>query len=321
MLSVRILRNALMLAEHQNFARAAEALSISQPTLTRSIQNLERVVGEHLFDRGKKSVLPTQAGEIVLKHARMIIASSETMQEEIDRHRGILEGSINIGAGSYVGSALLPVAIVVFSKRYPEIELSVSIDTWHELPARLMKKEFDFIVIDTSDLELFPHYDLIKLDQHQAFFVCRPEHPLLKKPKLLATELAEFPLIMSLLPQRLQSLFNKLLFPGIQQKMASEMFKHIVCNDQALIKSTVQRSNNIAIATYGMVADELKTGSLAVLPLKIAGLYGNFNIIRRKGIASSPAALSFIQVLCEIDKQQSLDEAALIASLGTEISV
>ncbi|MCF6262983.1 MAG: LysR family transcriptional regulator [Xanthomonadales bacterium] len=321
MINSRLLRNALCLAEHGNYARAAKAQNISQPTLTRSIQALEKALGETLFNRSHKGVTPTHAGEIMLKHADLISASSESMQEEIKRYQGILEGSISIGAGSYVSSALMPQAIVDFSQKHPEIELSISIDTWHDLPARLMEKEFDFLVIDSSGLELSPNFELIPLNQHQAFFICRPDHPLFNKTKLLASELAKFPLMMPVLPQRLQSLFQKLLFPEIQPAAAPGVFKHIICNDQALIKSTVQQSNNIAIATYGMVATELKAGLLKALPLKIARLCSNFNIIRRKGIASSPTARSFIQVLHEMDTQQSLAEIPLIASLGTEILV
>ena len=91
MIETRLLRNALVLAGHQNFARAAKALHISQPTLSRSIQLLEKTVGERLFDRASRKILPTQAGEIMLKHARIIIASSEAMQEDIRRHQGILD--------------------------------------------------------------------------------------------------------------------------------------------------------------------------------------------------------------------------------------
>ena len=83
MIETRLLRNAIMLDKYQNFARAAKALSISQPTLSRSIQLLEKTVGERLFDRTSRTILPTQAGEIMLKHARIIIASSKANSDEL----------------------------------------------------------------------------------------------------------------------------------------------------------------------------------------------------------------------------------------------
>ncbi len=90
MINSRLLKNALSLAEHGNFARAAKALNISQPSLSRSIQALEATLGEKLFNRSHKGITTTYAGEIMLKHAYLISASSESMQEEIQRHLGIL---------------------------------------------------------------------------------------------------------------------------------------------------------------------------------------------------------------------------------------
>ena len=107
MIETRLLRNALKLAKCRNFARAAEELHISQPTLSRSIQLLERIVGERLFDRTTRTILPTKAGEIVLKHASIIIASGRALQEEVGRHQGLTEGSLFIGAGPYAGSDLI----------------------------------------------------------------------------------------------------------------------------------------------------------------------------------------------------------------------
>ncbi|MEI8352823.1 MAG: LysR family transcriptional regulator [bacterium] len=69
MFDMRRLRHALALAEHRNFARAATALHITQPALSRSIQSLEDALGVHLFDRNPRDVEPTAFGELVLRHA------------------------------------------------------------------------------------------------------------------------------------------------------------------------------------------------------------------------------------------------------------
>ena len=72
-IELRHLRHALALAEHGNFARAAEALHLSQPALTRSLQALEAQVGEQLFDRSHREVTPTTMGELLLQHARQLL--------------------------------------------------------------------------------------------------------------------------------------------------------------------------------------------------------------------------------------------------------
>jgi len=310
-----------MLAEQGNFARAAKALNISQPTLTRSIQVLEKTVGEILFDRGSKGVSTTRAGEIVLKHARMIISSSETMQEELDRHRGVLEGTVSIGSGPYVGTALLSAAIGRFNQRFPEIEISTSVDDWRSLPVKLAQREFDFVLMESSQLDLSSDFELTGLNRHQAFIFCRPGHPLLEKGDLKISDLSIYPLVFPVMPKRLSNLLNGLFFPGQGKGGASGKLIHIVSDDVALIKATVLHSDSIAVATFGMLAPELKAGLYKMLPIHIPELRTGYDIIKRRGFHLTPTAIAFMEVLIEIDKEQSVMELDLIESLGPAIVV
>ena len=82
MFDMRRLRHALALAEHRNFARAAAALHITQPALSRSIQALEEGMGVLLFDRSPRDVEPTAFGELVLRHARGLELSSRDLDRE-----------------------------------------------------------------------------------------------------------------------------------------------------------------------------------------------------------------------------------------------
>lgn len=308
-------QNALILARHGNFGRAAKALNISQPTLSRSIQALEKQLGDLLFNRGKKGIIPTQAGEIMLKHAGLVIAASESLEEELKRHQGILEGVINIGAGTYVGTALLAPALIRFNQLYPGIDINITVGNWDQFTDSLYTREFDFVMFDTSELGVLPNFKFIKLQRHQAFFFCRPEHPLLQLESLALPDLAKFPLISSVLPARIIQLFKQAFFPYKQKSPDDIKLNHIICNDQAIIKTTVANSDAIAIASYGMLADELESELFSVLPFRLPGLHGNYHIVKRRGLISAPAVNAFIQVLLELDKQQSLSEAPLVSNL------
>lgn len=313
--SINHYQNALFLARHGNFARAAKALNISQPTLSRSIQMLEKQLGDSLFNRNKKGITPTRAGEIMLKHAGLILATSEALEEELKRHRGILEGVINIGAGSYVGSALLAPALIRFNQLHPGIDINITVGNWDQFTDRLYTREFDFVMFDTSELGVLTNFKFIKLQRHQAFFFCRPKHPLLQLESFALPDLGKFPLISSVLPTRLTQLFKQAFFPYKQKSPDDIKLNHIICNDQAIIKTTVANSDAIAIATYGMLADELESGLFSVLPIKLPGLHGNYHIVNRQGFIPAPAADAFIQVLLELDEQQALDELPLLRSL------
>ena len=320
MIETRLLRNALMLAEHRNFARAAIVLNISQPTLTRSIQLLEKIVGERLFDRASRTVLPTQAGEIILKHARIILSSSKAMQEEIGRHQGILEGSLCIGSGPYPASALLAPAVGRFGKLYPDINIHISVDDWYKIPNRLMQKDFDYVLMETSQLDASRDFELTRLNRHPGFFFCRHDHPLLKKEGLTISDLSQFPLILTALPKRLSDLFERLFFPDGGAGSSTRKLENFTSNDLATIKATVSQSDSISIGTYGALASELEVGLLVALPFRIPELESCYDIVKRKGLSLSPAARAFIEILIETDQEQSILETDWIESLGPVIA-
>jgi DNA-binding transcriptional LysR family regulator len=83
MIDLRHLRHALALAEHGNFARAADACHITQPALTRSIQSLEAALGVTLFDRRRGGVEPTAFGRLVLDHAAGLDMGSRELEREL----------------------------------------------------------------------------------------------------------------------------------------------------------------------------------------------------------------------------------------------
>ena len=315
MIETRLLRNAVMLDKHRNFARAAKALNITQPTLSRNIQLLEKKIGERLFDRLPKTILPTQAGEIMLKHARFVISSSRNMQEEIRRHQGLLEGSISIGTGPYPANALLAHTVGLFSKRYPGIDIEISVDDWRKLPYRLMKEDMDFILVETSQLDVSRDYELIHLNRHAGFFFCRYGHPLLKKSNLTAADLSLFPLVFTAFPQRLLNAINSFFFPDRDESAPTRKLQNITCNDLATMKTTISNSESIGIGTYGTLATKLEAGIFVALPFRIPELKTDYDIVKRKALSLSPAASDLIDLLLEFDEEQSRLEIDLIKSL------
>src|ERR1700693_4979023 len=97
-IELRLLHCALAVAEHRNFVRAAHAIHMSQPSLSRNIQEIERRVGTKLFERGAGDVVPTDAGNIFLKQAREVVAQSADLDREMDLLKGLEKGELNIGS-------------------------------------------------------------------------------------------------------------------------------------------------------------------------------------------------------------------------------
>uniref|UniRef100_UPI000B00BF77 LysR family transcriptional regulator n=1 Tax=Pseudomonas aeruginosa TaxID=287 RepID=UPI000B00BF77 len=94
---LRHLRYLLAVAEHRNFTRAAEALHVSQPTLSQQVRQLEEQLRVQLLDRSGRSVRPTDAGELYLLHARRALRELEAAQRAIHEVRDLSRGRLRLG--------------------------------------------------------------------------------------------------------------------------------------------------------------------------------------------------------------------------------
>src|SRR5262245_8321023 len=99
---LRRLEMMVAIDTHRSFNRAARALGISQPSLTRALQVLESEVGVRLFERGKTDCEPTEFGRIMLNRGRRILSEMAEARREIALLQGLETGEFRIGAASYV---------------------------------------------------------------------------------------------------------------------------------------------------------------------------------------------------------------------------
>ncbi|MFI0468599.1 LysR substrate-binding domain-containing protein [Saccharopolyspora sp. 5N102] len=145
-MEARHLRYALALAEHQHFGRAAASLGIAQPPLSTQIAALEREVGERLFDRTSRGVLPTAAGEAFLARARTALAEMRLAGIDAGRAARGETGRLRIG---FTGSALLdplPGVLGRFRRTHPAVRLALQELDSPTAAAALLAGELDVAV-------------------------------------------------------------------------------------------------------------------------------------------------------------------------------
>jgi DNA-binding transcriptional LysR family regulator len=315
MIEMRLLRNALALAEHRNFARAARDLNISQPTLTRNIQALENQLGARLFDRKTRTVLPTPVGEEMLKHARLVVTSSEALEDGIQQFQGLKQGSLAIGIGPYAASILLGQALGCFNKQHPDIRVTAMVDDWINLPRRLKEREFDFVLMEISQLDADQDLEVTPLLPHQGFFFCHGSHPVLKLKVPSLHHLAAYPFVLPTLPQRLLKLFGSLFQPAGDDSRVPDRLSIIQSNDVLLIRNTVANSQALGVATYGMISEELHDNRFAALPIRVPELRTAYGIVTRTGLSLSPAASVLRNMLIDLNASQSVQDARFVEAL------
>lgn len=145
-MDIRQLRYFVAIAQHRNYARAAEALSISQSALTQSIARLEQELQCRLLERGRFGAVLTPAGERLLVRGRVMIAESLLLQSEVRAAEGQARPAVRIGIGKSVAYHLLPRALERFLVERPDAAVTVLEGGSRDLFDRLGRGDLDFVV-------------------------------------------------------------------------------------------------------------------------------------------------------------------------------
>ena len=109
----------------RNYARAAEACSVTQPTLSAMLMKLEGELGVRIFERTNKNVVPTIAGEKIIKLAEKTLNDAERIQSIVDEEKGVLTGELKLSIGPTIAPYILPDFITTYTRSYPNVQLQV----------------------------------------------------------------------------------------------------------------------------------------------------------------------------------------------------
>src|SRR5579864_6990628 len=96
-LNLHLLRLFTHVAQSSSFSAAADRLHISQPAVSKGVREFEAQVGSRLLERGPGGVVPTEAGEMLLRHAAMLFAAERAAEEDLAALRGLTKGSLTVG--------------------------------------------------------------------------------------------------------------------------------------------------------------------------------------------------------------------------------
>ncbi len=178
---MRNLRQFVIVADCGSISRAAARLNISQPTLSRSIKNMEATRGVDLFERHGEGVSLTKYGQILYSHAVGILNDFDRATEEIKQLQGSGKSSLRIAAGDLWGYVLLPSIIREYSRTYPDIMINIDIVGHANRLDGLRNGTYDlaFGIIDPT-IEPLYSMTFLKLRREGFRIYGDASHPLLK---------------------------------------------------------------------------------------------------------------------------------------------
>ena len=304
---LRLLRCALALAEHRNFARAAGAIHLSQPALSRAIKELEQRAGTRLFDRTSLGAEPTDAGNVFMEHAPDVMSRASDLGREMNLLTGLETGELRIGAGTYPSNMFLDKAIARLMREHPSVHVSVCNDNWSNLLPLLRKRDLDLAIIEVTAAEEDPEIHVTRLNQHQGHLVMRAGHPLLTvDPSRRLDETWAYPFISTsrFPPALFKELAAALLGPQHAAKLGSKALVSVACESLYMMKCIVRECDAVALLPLNVVAGEIERGELVAIPGP-SWMGAAFGIVRLAHRSLSPLGETFVRMVQQADEELS----------------
>jgi DNA-binding transcriptional LysR family regulator len=280
-------------AQTGSMTLGAERLDISQPAVSKQVQELERALGVHLFDRIGRRVHLSQAGEILADYARRLFALAHEAKEAMVDVRAVGRGRLVIGASTTIGTYLLPGVLAEFWRRHPKVELLVEIGNTEQVHRRLAGLDLDvgltegFVEEEELDAEVFHRDELV--------VIASPGHPLAKKPRVLLSAVQQEPFILREPGSGTRAVEERAL-----ARLKLPVRVVMALGSTEAIKRVVAEGVGLAIVSRLAVRAECAAGTLAVLPVTGLRIERPLHLVRRKGRRDGPALQAFCAVLWEI---------------------
>ena len=195
-MEIRELRYFLAIAREQSISKAAESLYMTQPSLSRQMQNLEKELGKQLFVRGSKKIELTEAGFLLQKRAEEMLALYEKTQAELAAPEECA-GEIRIGGGESFCVSFIARLATKMQRENPRVVFHFFSGDTQDVTEKLEKGLIDFgILVEPAEIS---RYEFLRLPQKDTWGVLmRKDSPLAQKERITPQDLSGKPLIRSL---------------------------------------------------------------------------------------------------------------------------
>lgn len=282
-----------------SFSKAANVVFLAQASVSERIATLEKAVGTKLLDRLGRQVVPTKAGELLYKHAVLLLGMKRTACLEMQDYLGIKQGEILIGGSTIPGEYILPKVIGRFRKKFPLVTVMLTIADSSEIEGRVLSNDFELgIVGSASSHRSLIHHELWK---DELVLAVPAGHRLAKKDKISIEELSGEPFILREIGSGTLKIMEDYLQTSGYKGVDS---LHVVARlgTSTAVKEGIKSGLGISILSSRALDTELKTGIIKSLSVKGLSMSRSFYLIRDKRRIASPICQAMLDFLLDSSK-------------------
>jgi DNA-binding transcriptional LysR family regulator len=291
-MNLQSLRVFLKVAELAHVTQAAEALHLTQPAVTKTVQSLEHELHLALVEHQGRRIVLTDAGRVVQTYARQFSELEQQMEEALALLRDVEVGDVHLAANTTVGTYLLPPIIGRFYKRHPRINLSMSILNSQDIIEHVLDWRLDVGFVEGDAAYLSSQLKIRFFARDHLVLVLSPHHPWRHMQTIKPQHLQKGVLIVreqgSGIRESIDKAFTPLVGP-IQPLMT--------LTDNETIKQMVISGVGVAIVSLFSVQRELLRGDLVQLAIVDVDIHPQLSLIQRADKQLSQAARTFTQFL------------------------
>lgn len=276
-------------ARHSSFARAAEELHLSPPTLSLQVKQLSETVGQPLFEQLGKKIFLTAAGQTLAEACTDIESRMEQLSQDLAALQGVERGSVRLAILTTVKYAV-PKLLGGFCAAHPGIDVAMVVGNRENLLQRIARNQDDLYIMGQPP----EHLDLVCEDfsDNPLVLVAPPSHPLARQKGIAPQKLRHEPFILR--------------EPGSGTRLTAERFfaghgfamkNRLEVGSNEAIKQTVAGGLGLAVLSAHTVVSELALGELVQLDVKGFPLIRRWYVVYPRGKRLSAAASAFKQWL------------------------
>jgi DNA-binding transcriptional LysR family regulator len=280
-------------AELGSFSRAAEALYLTQPTVSEHVRALEDEVGVQLLDRLGRGATPTRAGELLLGYARRMLTLAREAQQALDQFQGRMSGELVIGGSTIPGEYVLPALLGAFKTKYPEISVSLRIGDSGQVTDWVEQGRVEVAVVGARPASRAVASRELMADE--LIVVVPAGHPWATRKTVSLDELRRAPMVMrergSGTRQAIEHVLDDAGLSLGSFRIVGEM------GSTQAIKQAVRAGVGVALISRRAVEDECRAGLVVCVKVKDLRVARSFHLITHKDRTRSPLAQAFVEFL------------------------
>lgn len=284
------LRILKAIASEKSFTKAAEALFVSQPALSKQIKLLENRLGLLLINRDTNNISLTEAGKLFLKYSDRILALCEESCRALTDLQNGDRGNLTVGASQTIGTYLMPRILALFAQNYPQINLKVQIDSTRVITKGVVERDIDIAVVGGNIPEnLKKNLGIETFVEDELALIIPKSHPfaIQKKRVISKDDLYHLNFIALNSTSTIRKFIDNIL---IQNEIETKRFNIVMqLNSIEAIKTAVTLGLGAAFVSSSAIEKEIELKTFEVVAIENLKITRTLSIITNSNCYQSKA--------------------------------